>query len=115
MFLLLSGLGEILLLCSLGFTLLRPRLGTWGAALLASLLFGLLHLWNPHATLGSCLAVAAVVGLPSCALYAFKGSYWGAFGFHWAWNFLLGSVFGVIVAVIRGSAYSTHNSPDPTF
>lgn len=98
LFLLLDGLAEILLLCSLGFTLLRPHLGTWGAALLASLLFGLTHRWNPHATVGSCLAVAVVVGLPSCALYAFTGSYWGALGFHWAWNFLLGSGFGVIVA-----------------
>lgn len=98
LFLLLDSLAEILLVCSLGFTLLRPRLGTWGAALLASLLFGLTHLWNPHATLGSCLAVAVVVGLPSCALYAFSRSFWAALGFHWTWNFLLGPVLGVIVA-----------------
>ena len=97
-FLLLSGLGEILLLCSLGFTLFRPRLGTREAALLTSFLFGLTHLWNPHATLGSCLAVAFVVSLPSCALYVFTRSFWAALEFHWNWNFLLGSVFGVIVA-----------------
>ncbi len=68
------------------------------AALATSLVFGLTHLWNPHATLLTALNVAVVVGLPACAVYLWARSYWAAVGFHFAWNLTLGPVFGMIVA-----------------
>lgn len=93
----IQSLWEAAFLCLLTLGL-RRALPLPVAALGASLVFGLTHRWNPHATPLTCLNVAAVVGLPACAVYLWARSYWATFGFHFAWNLLLGPVFGVIVA-----------------
>ena len=72
------------------------------AAIIQSLLFGLVHMGN----LPPEKANAALQALPNLiligvffALCAFKtGSLWFPIGFHAAWNFLLGSVFSLPVS-----------------
>lgn len=68
------------------------------ALVLAALIFGSAHAWNPHATVGTCLSVACVVGLPFLTLLTVTRNFWAAGGVHWAWNAALGPVFGVVVA-----------------
>jgi membrane protease YdiL (CAAX protease family) len=72
--------------------------GGWLAILLSSLLFGALHLGNPHATLMAAIAIAVEAGTLLGAAYALTGRLWMAIGFHAAWNFTQGWVFGAPVS-----------------
>lgn len=86
----IQSLWEVAFLCSLALGLLRRVPPLPLAALGASLVFGLTHLWNPHATLPTGLNVAVVVGLPTCAVYAWARSSWAGSGFTsrgiWCWG-----------------------------
>ena len=63
----------------------------------AALVFGALHLANPGAT-ALAGATVAVAGLMFCALYALTGRLWVPIGFHLAWNFAQGYLFGAAVS-----------------
>ncbi|MGT2929634.1 CPBP family intramembrane glutamic endopeptidase [Streptococcus dentasini] len=67
------------------------------AVMVASLLFGLLHLPNAHVTILS-LLVVILFGLMMCLYVVWEGNIWGVFGFHAAWNCFQGSVFGIPVS-----------------
>ncbi|WP_398601047.1 lysostaphin resistance A-like protein [Streptococcus tangpeifui] len=67
------------------------------AVMVASLLFGLLHLPNAHVTIIS-LLVVILFGLMMCLYVIWKGNIWGVFGLHAAWNCFQGSVFGIPVS-----------------
>lgn len=75
---------ESLLRGYLQYTLTRG-LGFWWAALLLSVLFGLLHGHNPgESPVG--LFSAGAVGLVFCLSLWYTGSLWWAIGFHAAWD-----------------------------
>jgi membrane protease YdiL (CAAX protease family) len=80
------------------FRLLERALGSWIAVILSALLFGLLHLMSPHATLIGALAIAATGGVVSAGLYMLTRNLWSVFGLHWAWNFFEGPIFGTSVS-----------------
>ena len=40
------------------------------------------------------------------AAYKFRNNLWIPIGIHWAWNFTLGPVFGVVVSGISDDAYA---------
>jgi membrane protease YdiL (CAAX protease family) len=79
---------------------LRSTLGvhTRTLALLASaLLFGMLHFTNDNATALGALnlfLLGVLFGLP----YVRTGSLYGSIGLHFAWNFVLGNVYGLPVS-----------------
>ena len=79
------------------------------AVLAAALLFGLAHLAPVML-----LAVAASVGLPTLALFLRHG-FWAAFGWHLAWNLLLGPVFGVTLAGVRIIGWLDTDLSGPVF
>ena len=86
---------------------LGARGGLWVGVLVSSLLFAAGHLLNPN------LSVLAVVNLflygVFAALYALREEcLWGIFGFHAAWNWAQGSVFGLEVS-------GANLSPAPLF
>ncbi len=83
------------------FRLVEEQAGTWWAAGISALLFGLLHLLNPGATLWGAFAVAAEAGLLLAAAYVATRSLWLPIGLHLAWNVAEGGVFG---AGVSGSA-----------
>lgn len=83
------------------FRLLEECLGSWAALLLSSLVFGLMHLGNPHASWAAALAIAAEAGLLLGGAYMLTRDLWLPIGIHWAWNFVQGPVFG---AAVSGSA-----------
>lgn len=100
-----AGISEEIMLRGVVFRLAESWLGTWWAVLGSGLVFGLLHLGNPHATLVGALAVAIEAGLSLALLYAWTRSLWVVMGAHAAWNLMEGPVFGLVVS---GSSAQGH-------
>lgn len=80
------------------FRLTSKLLGTWGALILTSVLFGLGHIGNPGATIWSSLAIAIEAGILLGASYAATGGLGVPIGLHIGWNFCEGSIFGMSVS-----------------
>lgn len=106
----LAGILEELLFRGLLFRLSSKILGTWGALLVTSALFGAAHAANPGATVSSSLAIALEAGILLGAAYAATGRLWLPIGLHLGWNFTEGSLFGMTLSgnamgsgLIRGS------------
>lgn len=72
--------------------------GTWVALALVSLLFGLMHIANPHATVWSALAIAVEAGGMLGAAYVATRSLWVPIGIHFAWNFAGGALLSTAVS-----------------
>lgn len=72
--------------------------GSWLALVFSSALFGATHLGNPGATVWSTLTLAVSAGACLGAAYLMTRNVWAAVGLHWAWNFLLGPIFGFAVS-----------------
>lgn len=110
LFALLAGIVEEILFRGLLFRLFSKVLGTWGALLLTSALFGLAHAANPGATVSSSLAIALEAGILLGAAYAATTRLWLPIGLHVGWNFTEGSLFGMTLSghtmasgLVRGS------------
>lgn len=82
------------------FQTLIGAIGPWGASLMLSLLFGAIHLANPHATAFGFINTALVSLLLSIT-YLRTGYLWMPIGLHFAWNIFLGTVFGLPVSGIN--------------
>ncbi len=80
------------------FRLTAKLLGTWGALLVTSILFGAAHAFNRGATVGSSVAIALEAGVLLGAAYATTQRLWLPIGLHLGWNFTEGSVFGMSVS-----------------
>ncbi len=93
-----AGFFEEILFRALLFRLLESSLGTWLSLLLSALLFGLLHLFNPNATLFGAVAIALEAGILLAAAYLLTRRLWLAIGIHFAWNFTQAGIFGVAVS-----------------
>jgi membrane protease YdiL (CAAX protease family) len=110
--LILQGLGSFLLVAlfeegvlrGIAFRLLERQLGSWIALLLSALLFGLLHLMNPGATIFGAIAIALEAGIMLGAAYMLTRSLWLAIGIHWAWNFFEGPFYGSTISGIVPAA-----------
>ncbi|WP_433532666.1 lysostaphin resistance A-like protein [Micromonospora sp. CA-263727] len=64
--------------------------GSWVALGSTALLFGLLHLANPAATLWSSLAIAVEAGVLLGAAFLWRRNIWFVVGLHFAWNTAVG-------------------------
>ncbi|MEP6743274.1 MAG: CPBP family intramembrane glutamic endopeptidase [bacterium] len=80
-------------------TLTRARLA-WLAILLTSLPFAAIHLKNPNVVKGFTFINTALAGVWLAVAYLRTRSLWLPLGVHWAWNWALGSVFGLPVSGI---------------
>jgi membrane protease YdiL (CAAX protease family) len=80
------------------FCKLERSFGSWIALAVSAILFGLIHLANPNATLVSAIALMVTGGVLSAAIYMLTRSLWWAIGVHLGWNFFEGSVFGTQVS-----------------
>ena len=96
-----SGFAEEILIRGVIFRITEEGLGTWLALAISSLLFGLAHAANPHATVVSGLAVALEAGVLLAAAFILTRRLWLAIGMHFAWNFVQGGVFGVAVSGVE--------------
>lgn len=93
-----SGVFEEIVIRGLVFRLLEEWLGSWTALALSALLFGLLHVMNPNATLLAAVAISIEAGILLAAMYMLTRRLWMAIGLHMAWNFTQGGVYGVAVS-----------------
>lgn len=85
-------------------TLTRAGL-LWLGVLLTSVPFALGHLQNPNVVAGFTFVNTALAGVWLAMAYLKTRSLWFPLGVHWAWNWALGSVFGLPVSGMKLSAY----------
>jgi membrane protease YdiL (CAAX protease family) len=78
-------------------TLTRAKLA-WLAILLTSLPFAAVHLRNPNVAAGFTFINTALAGVWFAVAYLRTRSLWFPLGIHWAWNWALGSLFGLPVS-----------------
>jgi membrane protease YdiL (CAAX protease family) len=72
--------------------------GTWIGVAVSAIVFGALHLLNPHATVTSAIAIAVEAGALLAVAYTASRHLWLPIGIHIGWNFTEGSIFGVAVS-----------------
>ena len=110
LFAVMAGITEEILFRGLLFRLSSKIVGTWGALIFTSGLFGLAHKANPGATVASSVAIALEAGVLLGAAYAATQRLWLPIGLHIGWNFTEGPLFGMTLSgnkmtegVLRGS------------
>lgn len=93
-----AGIVEETVVRGLLFRLLEESLGSWVALALSAVIFGLLHAFNPGASIVSTSAIALEAGVLLAAAYMYTRSLWFVMGLHFAWNFTEGGVFATSVS-----------------
>ena len=93
-----SGVFEELLFRGVLFRSVEAIFGSWVGILVSSLVFGLLHLLNPDATLGRAIYICIEAGLLLAAAYLVTRRLWICMGFHMAWNYFQSAVFSGVVS-----------------
>lgn len=108
-----SGVIEELLIRGILFRIMEKSLGTWLALIISAVIFGLLHLANPNATLWGAIAIAMEAGILLAAAFVFTRRLWFPIGIHFAWNFTQGAIFSVAVSgnEAKGLLQSTLSGP----
>lgn len=82
------------------FQRLTEGIGPAGAIAVFSVLFGVVHLSNPGATVWGLVNTVAI-GVLLSVLYLRTRALWMPWGFHFAWNAMLGIVLGLPVSGLR--------------
>jgi membrane protease YdiL (CAAX protease family) len=90
---------EEIILRGIIFRITEERLGTWMALGISVVLFSLLHLASPGATVMSTLVVGLEAGILLSAAYVLTRRLWLAIGIHFAWDFSQDAIFGVASGV----------------
>jgi membrane protease YdiL (CAAX protease family) len=80
------------------FRIVEGWTGTWVALALTSVLFGLVHLVNPNATLWGALAIAIEAGGMLTAAYVATRKLWVPIGLHFGWNIAGSAIFSTEVS-----------------
>ena len=93
-----SSVFEELLFRGVLFRSVEAMAGSWIAIVVSSLVFGLIHLINPDATLAGAVYIAIEAGLLLAALYLVTRRLWMAIGYHMLWNYVQSAVFSGIVS-----------------
>lgn len=93
-----SGVFEEVLVRGIVLRLIWRGFGPWPAFIVSAVLFGAGHIGNPGATLFTAACVAIEAGIMLAAFYALTGRLWVSIGFHAAWNFTQGYLFGAAVS-----------------
>ena len=93
------------------FQRLVEGVGAVGGIVVLSVLFGALHLGNPHASLWGFLNTIEVGALFAFA-YLRTRSLWMPWGLHFGWNLTLGMGFGLPVSGINDFAVAVQGSAD---
>ncbi|MEU4685763.1 CPBP family intramembrane glutamic endopeptidase [Streptomyces xinghaiensis] len=79
------------------FRIIEERTGTGISLAATSVLFGLLHLLNPHAGLWGAVTIA-IAGAMLGAAYAATRTLWLPIGLHFGWNFAAAGIFSTEVS-----------------
>lgn len=84
-------------------TMTRANLA-WLAIFLTSVPFAAVHLRNPNVAAGFTFINTALAGVWLAVAYLRTRNLWFPLGIHWAWNWALGSLFGLPVSGITDLA-----------
>lgn len=95
---------EELLIRGVLFRIVEERAGTVVALTVSSVLFGVLHLLNPAATVWGAVAIAIQGGLLLGSCFVLTRKLWMPIGFHLGWNFAESGIFGTVVSGSNGTA-----------
>jgi membrane protease YdiL (CAAX protease family) len=119
----LSAVAEELLMRGILLRVMEQWLGSGAAIGISSLLFGLLHLNNPHATWFGALAIAVEAGAMLGAAYVVYRNLWLPIGVHFGWNLTQSLIYGahdsgldlkgLFTVPLRGSDWLTGGSFGP--
>jgi len=90
-----SGTIEEIVFRGVVFRLIEEWGGTWTALAVSSLLFGLGHFVNPHATVLGAFAIVFEGGVLLAGSYVLTRRLWLPIGIHAGWNFAEAGIFGV--------------------
>ena len=90
---------EEIILRGIIFRITEEKLGTWIALGISVVLFSLLHLTSPGATVMSTVVVGLEAGVSLSAAYVLTRRLWLAIGIHFAWDFSQDAIFGVASGV----------------
>jgi len=96
-----SGLLEEILFKLIVFRLLEEWLGSFRAVVIAAILFGLNHVFNPGATIWTTFCLT-LLSLPELAAFLATRRIWLAWGSHFSWNFFQTAVFGMATSGVSG-------------
>ncbi len=110
---LIQGLEEELLLRGYLMNSLRGRMSRFGAVMLSSLMFGLLHMGNQGITFLA-LANLTLFGIFAGIYFMRTNSIWGVAAIHSVWNFVQGNFWGCSVSgmPLYDSIFVTTMAPD---
>jgi len=88
---------EEILVRGIIFRIMEEKLGSYISLTLTSILFGVLHLANPHGTLisGICIITA---GFLFGAAFIYSRNLWMPIAIHFAWNFTQSGIYGAITS-----------------
>jgi membrane protease YdiL (CAAX protease family) len=94
----LTGVLEETLIRGVVFRILEKSLGSWLALAISAVIFGVLHLLNPGATILNAAAISIEGGVLLAAAFMLTRRLWLCIGIHIAWNFTQGGIFSVAVS-----------------
>lgn len=90
-----------------GFQRLIDSIGTGGALVGTSALFGFMHIWNPNASFFSTLNTI-LAGILLAMPYVRTRRMWMQIGLHWSWNFAMATILSLPVSGLRFSGNLFH-------
>ncbi len=79
------------------FRIMEEKLGSYVSLTISSVLFGVLHLANPHSTLISSICITTA-GFLMGAAFIYSRNLWMPIALHFAWNFTQSGIFGAITS-----------------
>jgi len=90
-----SAILEEILFRGIIFRIAEEKLGSYWALIISAVIFGVMHLANPHSSIVVALGLAIQAGLLLAAAYIFSRNLWFPIAIHFAWNFTQSGIFGV--------------------
>ncbi|WP_288016249.1 CPBP family intramembrane glutamic endopeptidase [Blastomonas sp.] len=93
-----SGFLEELLFRGALFRIVEQWLGSWISVFVSSVVFGVVHLMNPAATITGAIFISVEAGVLLAAAYMLTRRLWLGIGFHISWNYTQSAVFSGVVS-----------------
>lgn len=88
---------EEILVRGIVFRIIEEKLGSYISLLISGVIFGALHLVNPHSSFLSTLCIT-LAGFLLGAAFIYRRNLWFPIALHFAWNFTQSGIYGAITS-----------------